>query len=846
MSFPEGPDAVLATIRDALVLLRTAYTLSFPSRQHQHLESAGDLVVLLANSFTTVSKASSALALACMDEAKNLLSNPILQQNVRMALEGFVMSLSFLTDDEVAFLTDHQMMNSIQSSLTKGDVLGPGSDQDMISCCLLLYHLVHDRAREYGSGTESHAVAMMMATFRASAWPLVTFYTQILLSAISWLTQDLAAFSPTLRGSKPSLWKAFVVGRLPRLLATFHKLIEEDDSVKPEHRATAMRDAWGRISVNVPRHSILTQYEQSLGMLQPDDQMMDGSERLPSFTRDFTQQLVFVGLIDATFMATVEPSAANSVGSQIQLKAREHNVELESHIAYKLSPENSSAEDIVAFLNKLYGDYSCHGAFAVLVRKCFTASVTNFDIETLSQFARLLYSNEFAADIVSLHVPMRELLSHALAIFEDYDCETVGSPQMKPTGDPQTAVSHLGDVVIFIQWAATKYNLFNCTHKLGARSLDPSPLWNTHFVHRVEDLTAEYADAFGVWFKALFDKTSEGIEDGILRATRPKTLLALAATLSSNAITACAERRFDMDVLNNGIAYFLSPLLNWTLLGIVQALLRDIRNSRFRLPHYLHVLLVLLSSETFPPALLSLCARPVLRLLCDPNMQRFIPKSYDTSKMRARMLVSLHLPPDVNSEPLIPNAQPAWADQPLDAIQTALTTIQARKPPSLDVGRCLLVVSPTRFLHLFWNAISIAPISMGLQVDGIRRLAVYVLATPRTPRTPPLLPIFLHNVFPTILDVVDHQSSSSQSMGAELLVSVIASSIMAALHLERAITAINGEQGSPVGESSSSMARHLAGDLRHRKNSPVAKLIAQRLASSRTFVASFPVFKTEI
>jgi mediator of RNA polymerase II transcription subunit 5 len=40
---------------------------------------------------------------------------------------------------------------------------------------------------------------------------------------------------------------------------------------------------------------------------------------------------------------------------------------------------------------------------------------------------------------------------------------------------------------------------------------------STDAIHPVESLTAEDAVAFNSWFKALFDSSSEGIEDTILR-----------------------------------------------------------------------------------------------------------------------------------------------------------------------------------------------------------------------------------------------------------------------------------------------------------------------------------------
>jgi mediator of RNA polymerase II transcription subunit 5 len=41
--------------------------------------------------------------------------------------------------------------------------------------------------------------------------------------------------------------------------------------------------------------------------------------------------------------------------------------------------------------------------------------------------------------------------------------------------------------------------------------------WSPAVIYAVEKLTTENATAFTAWFKALFDSSSEGIEDTILR-----------------------------------------------------------------------------------------------------------------------------------------------------------------------------------------------------------------------------------------------------------------------------------------------------------------------------------------
>lgn len=84
-------------------------------------------------------------------------------------------------------------------------------------------------------------------------------------------------------------------------------------------------------------------------------------------------------------------------------------------------------------------------------------------------------------------------------------------------------------------------------------------------------------------------------------------------------------------------------------------------------------------------------------------------------------------------------------------------------------------------------------------------------------------------------------------MNVDLLVTIISSALTAALHLELAMRSIMGEQHRFVlGQQVSGMARRFVTDLRARKPSHTSRTIAQRLASSQSFVANFPVFMSEL
>lgn len=53
-------------------------------------------------------------------------------------------------------------------------------------------------------------------------------------------------------------------------------------------------------------------------------------------------------------------------------------------------------------------------------------------------------------------------------------------------------------------------------------------------------------------------------------------LLRMSATLFSQAIKAASLQKIDGDVLNNGVSYFTGPLLSWTLVGVVVALIHEV------------------------------------------------------------------------------------------------------------------------------------------------------------------------------------------------------------------------------------------------------------------------------
>jgi mediator of RNA polymerase II transcription subunit 5 len=140
---PEDPDLSLGTIRDALELLRSTYDPLLPAGHFQRVVSpVGNLVLLLTYPMPNFSNASGALALECIQTIKDLLHHAFtLDHTLRQRLENLALSLSLFLGEN-AGLTSRGPVPNTRSSFGQVDILGPGLENDIITCSLLLFHLV--------------------------------------------------------------------------------------------------------------------------------------------------------------------------------------------------------------------------------------------------------------------------------------------------------------------------------------------------------------------------------------------------------------------------------------------------------------------------------------------------------------------------------------------------------------------------------------------------------------------------------------------------------------------------------------------------------------------------------
>ncbi|KXN89959.1 Mediator of RNA polymerase II transcription subunit 5 [Leucoagaricus sp. SymC.cos] len=611
---------------------------------------------------------------------------------------------------------------------------------------------------------------------------------------------------------------------LPSLLASFETAVKGDNSSQGDWRNAVL----SALEYIYRRPDLIVKCEHILSRATGNSE--DDLGR--SFSRDFLYSFIRHELIDLNFALQLDPAFSLESGSRLFGEAQEAGAEFSVYLESKLGLDVEIA-DACNWVSRIWRDSDTHHTFAHVVFKRYTHFAMSLDADDLSHLCKIMYTSDHALDILVLHVKLTEVVFRALKFLEEYDCGTVG--------DPQTAVSHLGDVVLLIQYTIIRFGVgtkLNPSHiSMMDQSISASYLFSSTNVQDPGTLSPEETSSFTAWFKALFDSSSEGIEDTIIRSTPPKLLLRLSTTLIAQAL----RLKVETDVLNNGVSYFTSSLLNWTLFNVVRGIIKEFESTKPVNSAFLDIL------QTF--VLSPYCPRPVILLCKDQlygltNLKRTkLVSSFDANAVRSK-LADVTGRSNADGNKVAAGNSQTWEERSKQDIHDAITAASSQKAPSLNVEKCLRFSSPTRFLRHLWSEIVI-PGSMR-ETETVKRMATFVLATPRSSETPPLLPIFLHVVLPTLISSIDSQLPAEQNVIVDILVTIISSALTAAAHLDWAVRTISGEHKPVLGQHSPAMVRQLAVGLRTQKHTHAGSLVASNLAASQTFVSNFPFFVTEL
>ncbi|EAU93047.2 hypothetical protein CC1G_06767 [Coprinopsis cinerea okayama7 len=484
-----SPLANLETVQDALCLVQTSHTMILNYHHHKLVQNSERLLSHLLSYNTDVSQMTITQVWLAYSTTIDIMRVIQLDAQVRVRLKQFAMELNRVIQDDAKAAREAQMMQSMQ--VAKQSVGSLNSETDVVSLGLLWQYLVKHRARDFGAGNTEKVVALLVSAWRWSSWTAPVFCTQVFVSLFTCLTS-----CPTL--GEPALWRAFILGRVPSYLAAFQKVVSTDQGLSTDLRTAfrqGIRAALRRQDLLVPGDHFISQATGSNG----------ASDGQTSFARKFVQQLLKADLIEQTVVQEVEPLLGPSAPAH---ESQDMNVDLTCDFDVRLAQDPDLLE-ANHWLDRIWKDENSHRPLAALVLKRFELSSTGGDVEPFGRLCQLLYTHRFALDLVSLHVKVSDLVFYALSFLEAYDCESVG--------DPQTGVSQVGNVVLFLQYTIIRFQFEEEVFTKDGQSFSTTFLRHTDEVLPIESAQLPETAAFHSWFKALFDSSSEGIEDSILR-----------------------------------------------------------------------------------------------------------------------------------------------------------------------------------------------------------------------------------------------------------------------------------------------------------------------------------------
>ncbi|KAH7104586.1 hypothetical protein BKA62DRAFT_827498 [Auriculariales sp. MPI-PUGE-AT-0066] len=745
-----------------------------------------------------------------------------LDDNLRAALDSYMLALRIVVDDNAKAAQEVELFHAIQFSLSKSTAAGSASDVELTS---MLLHLFDERASELSFGNLDVTVAILRALLHHLATPLSVFFKQVLLGGLNIIAR---------RSSQSHLvheyhaWCSIVTCRIPTALiklaeAVVTELPSESPSAAVE---TALREVHARSEllqqVELPVLPDLGSDTSMFPTVLPVGDLKVWTSLLTSFMNQ--------GMLGDDVAESLGYTAPPRQVSGLQLEAEEHGQDLQAYLAGRLGPD-TSLEDSQALLGRAMDDYHSHAALAGAIQERFVALASAEDVEPLSHLCKALSQSDAAVDILCLYGSLSEVLGYGLVFVKGFSCEGVG--------DPQTAITQFGTVVLFLQLTFTRYQLSSFKYTIGTTAVDPGFLLLSHRVYAMHELLPDEGVSLQAWFKAVFSRDSEGIDDHILRTTPPLTLLRIAPTLFSESLALATAKAIDLDAIRNGCQFFFEENLNWTLVGVVKSLTMEINSSPSTAAAHFEVLKLLIEKTNSLPTVIRLCRPSILRI--SPDAPAVRPRLVDLQNIR-KVVESLSVHGQMERKVIADGIAVPHA-----IVREALRLAVSGGPAGISTRRCLTGVSPASFLEILWADLQVEH-ATNTSSDVLHRVAANALvasALTADPRRPVLLPLFLLRFVP--LELVNIQQTpfelNRHASSTELLALTIMSAMSLSFHLERALNLL--AVPSPAAKlaaarlSPVALAHRLAAQLRGSSN-PLTADLRQRLGAKQSFVTMFP------
>ncbi|EJD55596.1 hypothetical protein AURDEDRAFT_179328 [Auricularia subglabra TFB-10046 SS5] len=817
--------SILELLHACLPLVKSWDSIMAATPFHGLQSPISQLVVLLVSCLDDLASVTTAHAGVYFNEVSQVLHTPNIDQTLRHALENYMMALSMVLGDNAKAAREVEMMQALHLSMSKSSAVGGTASFEIITFGTLLRHLFDERADSLSFGNTDAAVAILRATQHYTGAPLQPFYTQLLLAAFDIIGQ--VASHPTCK-LHYEIWCSLIVSRLPFLLRQFEHSVSAEIPTDASPRTamqSALRDVFSR--ADVLRRLDLRGFA-------------GGEEKVLTISSSFLRAMIEAHFIDQDFLTSIGQPPIVEQPSRLSVEAQEYGMDLETFIESRITSDGA-LQDGLALLDRAIMDFQAHGTLSEVLHRRFIALASTQDVEPLSHMCSVLSRHDAAVDIVAMHTPLSDLIGHALHFVNNFSCEGVG--------DPQTAVSQFGVVVQFLQLTVTRYHMHSFSYTLNGRTIRAGFLLSCYRTYTIPELSQEEHAAFLSWHKALFGRDSDGIDDNILRqvmSTNPLTLLRIAPTLLSEAVAQAVLKTIDGEALRNGVQFFLGPLLNWTLVGVVKSFVADIDRLGYCATMHIEALKTIISPTNQLPIVFRLCGQNILRMVPDPQSQNLVYKTNELKDIK-RIAIAAVSKNSRELQELDQRAANDFAEFPSLSIRGAVASARASGAPGINVRHSLITRGPMAFLNVLWAELHATSSDLGHDVEIYRRLASHVLvasALHAYPECPPLLPLFLNSFVPRQLEAIDMQMfGDQQTREVDLLVAILSSAMAMAFHLERSLNTLPSHAAKVAAHrlKTAGLAARLFYLLR-TSASPAAGLMRERLSSIPSFSAMYPEF----
>ncbi|KAG8812133.1 mediator complex subunit [Serendipita sp. 399] len=497
------------TLLDALTLLREGLQRPY-STVHDLQTSASDVLLLVIQYCSTmIPQFTSGDAIQILAIGHQITQSHSLRPDLLTALEAFNRLLGESLSVANPLPTAGPEILSL--GMPPQPEINAEDESEAVSCSLFLRNIVECRAHSYGCGNTEHTLAILTGLYRWNGVALPNFCAEIVRATVLHYSEafQLKNIEPLLASN----WSSFIYGRLPDLLLHFL------ESVGSNQHQPIMESAMTTVLEKVGRQiDFVLPFQSTLDM----DEGSEADSHPSIFRTHFLHAMVKRDLLSPSMAKTLHDGWTED-GAPPVILFDESTSSVEEVVERLVS---SGPEEQRQILDLFVKDYAHQGNFSNSLDKKLESLVESLDLFSVASLCEALIGHSSAFDVLALHISVPQVLQRLLTLVDNLDWEDIDDPQM--------AMTPLGNVILFLQAIIGRYNLSIAALESKEKSISAEYLIQAGSVELASDLSSDEEGVYQNWHTALFDVTSDGVEDSLVR-TPSETHAEVLVQLLKNA-----------------------------------------------------------------------------------------------------------------------------------------------------------------------------------------------------------------------------------------------------------------------------------------------------------------------